>query len=727
MLLPGARKRRDVADPDPLPDRLTIPGLGGAWSDSREDGLPDPEDPLRYMAGDAESEGADRDSRFEQIRENSRNGAAWSLPPGDPPPLTGIPYPLIGAGHKPYVSSKYELAYDEIYDCLYDPYMFPSMCKIEREKGSSGYMNPTRFQKWFLWAIHENRWVEIGKFRQAYMTTIAVVWMLRDCMYLENCQGALIACDDATALRAFRRIDYAYRNLPKAMQMPLAEGTKGTTRSIRFVHGGGIDIITARSDAPAVGASVDRLVVTEWGEVPWQLEAASHFIPTFFKRPTARFVLESTHGLDGSHHQTIVEEAYEGMEKPTIIATVQHRAHIDQERLTELAARQAALEAADDIPDGVEDDLPPVTGAAFTPLFLEWWKDPSCRAVVPDGFEPEEDELRILKYCEGATYENLAFARLLCKKFFGGDWRYFFAKHPIDPYDGWRGSLSPVMPHDVIRRRLRDAVNDSTAPYVESAGCRIIRMPQPGRVYLITADPPGLGERTNKTDPAGFCVWDRLTWEEIAFWQGQEEADIFARRLFNTSMFFAYRSPTPTNVVYERQALTAVESNAAATIAVLREMGHSNLFWTNTGHPGWYVNGQLLQAAVGNTINFLRDGSLKPRSRGTLKQLGKWDGRLRNQRIKDEKGERHHFERARCVIMAGDILPLRQVPAWARSIDAEEGPRLLPLAGEGPTLEALDAEAPRFTVADLDHMFRNDIRFGSARSVSAGFKVGRSR
>ena len=278
------------------------------------------------------------------------------------------------------------------------------MCRIEREGGSSGFMNPTRFQKWFLWAIHENRWVEVGKFRQAYMTTIAVLWMLRDCMYLENCQGVLIACDDGTALRAFRRVDYAYRNLPKAMQMPLAEGTKGTTRSLRFVHGGGIDIVTARSDAPAVGASVDRLVVTEWGEVPWQLKAASHFIPTFFKRPTARFVLESTHGRDGSHHQTLVEEAYEGLELPDIVSTVQFRAKIEQERLTALAEKQATMEANDDIPDDDSDsDVPPVTGAAFTPLFLEWWRDPSCRAVVPPGFEPDEDEKRILQHCEGST------------------------------------------------------------------------------------------------------------------------------------------------------------------------------------------------------------------------------------------------------------------------------------------------------------------------------------
>ena len=282
------------------------------------------------------------------------------------------------------------------------------------------------------------------------------------------------------------------------------------------------------------------------------------------------------------------------------------------------------------------------------------------------------------------------------------------------------------MPHDVIRNRRRGAIKDNTAPYSEQGRCRIIRPPQPGRLYLITADPPGLGTRTAKTDPAGFCVWDRRTWEEVAFWQGQEEADIFARRLFDVSEFYRFRPLPHQRVAPERRALTAVESNASATIAVLRELGHDNLYWTSTGHPGWFVNGQLLQAAVGQTINFLRDGSLKPRSRGTLKQLSKWDGKLRHQRVQDEDGERHHFERARCAVMAGDILPLNQVPSWAYETEGDGAPVMLPLAGEGPTPEELDNQYRGFSVANLDKMFKNDIRFGSAKAVSAGFKTLRS-
>jgi hypothetical protein len=37
---------------------------------------------------------------------------------------------------------------------------------------------------------------------------------------------------------------------------------------------------------------------------------------------------------------------------------------------------------------------------------------------------------------------------------FVGDTRLFSAKYPSDPYDGWLGSLAPVMPTDVLKPLL---------------------------------------------------------------------------------------------------------------------------------------------------------------------------------------------------------------------------------------------------------------------------------
>ncbi len=47
-----------------------------------------------------------------------------------------------------------------------------------------GYLNPTHTQRKLLKAMHENRWVLVNKFRQAKITTVSVMPLLRDCMYL---------------------------------------------------------------------------------------------------------------------------------------------------------------------------------------------------------------------------------------------------------------------------------------------------------------------------------------------------------------------------------------------------------------------------------------------------------------------------------------------------------------------------------------------------------------
>ena len=62
------------------------------------------------------------------------------------------------------------------------PDAFVSMCQIVREDESIGYMTPTKTQRKLLDAYHNNRWTLVNKFRQAKVTTISVMLLLRDCM-----------------------------------------------------------------------------------------------------------------------------------------------------------------------------------------------------------------------------------------------------------------------------------------------------------------------------------------------------------------------------------------------------------------------------------------------------------------------------------------------------------------------------------------------------------------
>ena len=150
------------------------------------------------------------------------------------------------------------------------PWAFVSMCQIVREDESIGYLEPTNIQMKFLQACSDHRWVLCDKFRQAKITTPSVMLLLRDCMYLQGVKGVLIAERQDTAEDIFERILFAYKNLPDDVKVPTEVGRKPGTTQIHFVHGGGIKVLTAGGRSPAVGRSIDRLLIKEFGEAQWQ-------------------------------------------------------------------------------------------------------------------------------------------------------------------------------------------------------------------------------------------------------------------------------------------------------------------------------------------------------------------------------------------------------------------------------------------------------------------------
>ncbi len=469
------------------------------------------------------------------------------------------------------------------------PDAFVSMCQIVREDETTGYMEPTHTQKKLLRAYDENRWLMVNKFRQAKITTVSVMLLLRDCMYLSGVKGLLIAERQDTAEDIFERILFAYNRLPADVKMPLTPGKKAGATQMQFIHAGGIKVLTAGGRSPAIGRSIDRLVITEFGEAQWQRKAAINIFPTVNKRPNAKVILESTPGRAGSHHEQMWRSALEGTSR-------------------------------------------------FTPLFLEWWEDDSCREDVI-GFEPTAVEREYLQRHEGMSIQNLAFRRRGLNTEFVGDSRLFSCKYPSDAYDGWLGTTNPVMPADVLKPWLAKAKAD---PPLSPSGCHEFEDPMPGRQYLITADPAGFGSTGDKS---ALTVWDAVDWREVAFWEDREAPDRFAYRLQNIQRRY-------------NNALLAVESNATACIAILKDQGTRNLLWTDRNHPGWYATQKRVQESEARLVQMLRQSDLRIQSRGTLHQLLNYDGSTKK-RVKGEDGILHHFDRARTAVMAADILTKR--------------------------------------------------------------------
>jgi len=476
------------------------------------------------------------------------------------------------------------------------PDAFVSMCQIVREDESTGYMEPTHTQKKLLKAYDENRWLMVNKFRQAKITTVSVMLLLRDCMYLSGVKGLLIAERQDTAEDIFERILFAYNRLPDDVKMPLAPGRKAGATQMQFIHGGGIKVLTAGGRSPAIGRSIDRLVITEFGEAQWQRKAAINIFPTVNKRPNAKVILESTPGRAGSHHEQMWRSALQGTSR-------------------------------------------------FYPLFLEWWEDDSCREVV-ENFQLTATERDYLQRHPGMNLANIAFRRRGLNTEFVGDTRLFSCKYPSDAYDGWLGTTNPVMPAEVLKPWLAQAKPD---PELCPSMCHEFEGPQPGKQYLITADPAGFGSTGDKS---ALTVWDAIDWKEVAFWEDREPPDRFAQRL---------------RTIQDRynQALLAVESNATACIAILKDQNVRNLLWTSRNHPGWYATQKKIQESEARLVQMLRQGDLKIQSRGTLHQLLNYDGSTKK-RVKGEDGILHHFDRARTAVMAADILSKRRFHTPAR-------------------------------------------------------------
>jgi len=234
---------------------------------------------------------------------------------------------------------------------------------------------------------------------------------------------------------------------------------------------------------------------------------------------------------------------------------------------------------------------------------------------------------------------------------FVGDPRLFSCKYPSDPYDGWLGTTNPVMPAEVLKPWLEKAKSD---PDVGAFACNELESPQPGHQYLITADPAGFGSTGDKS---ALTVWDATEWREVAFWEDRELPDRFAQRLVSVQKRYL-------------GALIAVESNATACIAILKDQGTRNLLWTDQNHPGWYATNKRLQESEARLVQMLRQGDLIIRSRGMLHQLLNYDG-SRKKRVRGEDGTIHHFDRARTAVMAADVLSRRHFAQPAAEVKSD--------------------------------------------------------
>lgn len=502
-----------------------------------------------------------------------------------------------------------ELDLSAVWDVLGTVDGFFCSSKIQTDKSMLEHPTPQYFQMWYFWALHTYRHCFVGsKPRQAQVSTGASVgWLLRDCMYF-GLKGRLFANKRETANDLHGAIVTAYEELDPSIQVPLAKGRIGTQHKIEFASGGSIKIDSAEGRSPGAGTSPDRVLLTEYGEIDGQEELLKQLFPAYERRQNARDLIETTPGRLESLHRSQWNDSLNSMGRLNM-------------------------------PDGS-------TGSEYYPLFFEWWFGTEFTESVPRGFNPTAEEGELLNRCRGLTYENLQWRRKILAK--GWTAQAFETKYPSSPYHGWVGTDKPTFPPELIDELLRDATSDVLCPYNFELGCSIIETPKPGTTYYIFADSAGLD---GDGDPSAFTVFDQ-DWNEVAFFEAVEDSHKFALRLERVGEYYRCGS---------HAAMLIVEANESSCLGVLKNLVSQgkkiNIYFAENNHMGWRATGKSVAEAEGKTLIALRDRDMTLRSTGTLQQLLSYSGTWRHKRIRGANGAKHHFDRARTIMMAGSLLP----------------------------------------------------------------------
>lgn len=514
-----------------------------------------------------------------------------------------------------------------VYQALSVPWAFFESCQGLREDDTVGYFQATGAQRRGFITSHTKRWTYEIKYRQAKKTTEKSIGNLfRDCMLFEGLHGLLIAEKTETAEDNFEKITLAYKIMKDdglGLAMPLAPKRDAGIDSIHFSHGGNIKIITGAGFSPGVGRSLSRLHITEFGELDAlkQRRMATSLFPTINKRPNARVWIETTPGKMGDHAYKMWVDALNGKGR--------------------------------------------FAGTTGTAEFLKWWHDETCREAVEADFSAtlSEVERDLLARLPGCTLEHIAYRRTVIDTEMGGETRLFLSKYPTTPLDGWLGSKDPVLPEEELNALYQEGVDDNDCRFHLETGLRVLPGAGPwlDKAYLVTCDPKRSGKGG---DPAAIEVWDN-NGNEVAWWEGREDEQLLAQRLKAVVEWIAaeaerngYSRPGQWRI--ERvgdEPLVAVESNVSGVVAVLMTEDFEDLsLYHCPTQNGWYCTEKLLRDAKSYTIIGLRQKTLTPRSRSLITQLLTYDGAHKSRRIKQKDGESHHFDRARCAVMAGHLL-----------------------------------------------------------------------
>lgn len=469
---------------------------------------------------------------------------------------------------------------------------------------------------WNLW-----HFINVNKPRQARTSEAFLRETLKHAEYRVACRAILAVNKDSVAIELFRRLNDNYENQDKAIQVPLRKGaSSGSKNSITFIHGGGIDVVSAQERAPSVGASPRILWLSEFSKIApseRQKDTYKNLLPGGAKKPDLMVGRESTPGVSGDY------------------------AHLHW--LNDLAGK-----------------------TRYFPVFLNWLRSREYMKTPEPGWRPNDIERELIDLW-GGSVEHARFIHDIWMDF-GEDWEAVWNMYPRGETDGWESaSGSSGFPADAFRADLPEVTEGRSCPIIANIrGFYELRKPEEEEAVLLVCDPAsGVG----KGDPTGIVAFSEKG-DQIAEFIGRVDPLRAADIIGDAAVY--YRDLTGVKPV------VAIESNKGEVATALRdrrrlgdEAACAFEFYNDRRHNvganeiGWYSTEGKKKRAETRLVSNKRRGSLILRGKATVTQCGSYD---RETAWKREGG--HHFELAICAIIGADVMVTL---GWLGDVSPKEG------------------------------------------------------
>lgn len=508
------------------------------------------------------------------------------------------------------------------------PAAFSAVCTFIHEKTGEKTTGvpPSEWQLQVMTAWEQRRFVVNNKPRQARSSEAFMRVVLKHAEYRVGLRAVLCVNKDSVADNLFMRINDHYENQPDDVRVPLRSGEKrGSKNRIDFIHGGGIDVVSAQEKAPSVGASPRIFWFSEFGKITpseRQKETVKNLIPGGQKKPDLMIGYESTPGKYGDgYHSRWLKSA--------------------------------------------------MGTSRYYPIFMPWVHSDEYTQEVEEGWEPNEVERELMEVY-GATLEHARFIHTVWHDEFEEDWDAVWNMYPRDEFDGWeRAGGSRGFSAGTFS--LDGCIETRGLPTIGGIkGFGEIRKPASDEEVLMVVDPAGW---STKGDPNGIMVFGERGCDQLSEFLGLIDPLKAADVIWDVCAYYM-------NLTGHRVTL-AIESNKSDLITALRDRTRREKapfeFYNDKAHGrgaseiGWQSTAHKKQRGETRLAENVKRRMMFVKTRAAIAQLMSYDPEKAWKRESSggSNKEKHHYELAICAIIAADVMVtlgwLNEAPTVAKA------------------------------------------------------------